>query len=190
MRLIRIMSPSLPRPTALTHVKPAPATHAYDGSIESRIAERTTTMFKHLFVPVDGSDLSTRAMEQSLVLAQSLGARVTGFVCEPSIPMSVVNANPTTFQKQIEQFESRTEAHAHKVLTQFAERAAAAGVVFDSQHRTTDATDAAIAEAADAVKADLIVMVTHGRGVFGEMLYGSHTKNVMSKTKVPLLVLH
>ncbi|MFM2053080.1 MAG: hypothetical protein RL456_1117 [Pseudomonadota bacterium] len=147
-------------------------------------------MFKHLFVPVDGSDLSVRAMEQSIELARTLGARITGFVCEPDIPLSAVSASPTTFVRQIEAHESRTEAHAHAVLQQFAARAAEAGVVFESEYRRSDQTDAAIADVAGIVGADLIVMVTHGRGVFGEMLYGSHTKNVMSKTKVPLLVLH
>ncbi|MCE2658372.1 MAG: universal stress protein [Rubrivivax sp.] len=147
-------------------------------------------MFKHLFVPVDGSELSQKAIDQSLALAQSLGARITGFVCEPALPVSVVNANPHTFVRQMEAFEARTEAHANKVLTHFAERAAAVGVSFDGEHVSTDATDSAIAEVADRVKADLIVMITHGRGVFGELLYGSHTKNVMSRTQVPLLVLH
>jgi nucleotide-binding universal stress UspA family protein len=37
---------------------------------------------------------------------------------------------------------------------------------------------------------DLIVMVTHGRGAFGEMLFGSHTKNVLARSLLPLLVLH
>lgn len=76
------------------------------------------------------------------------------------------------------------------MLQAFADRAKAAGVTFESEYRRSDQTDAVIAEVADIVKADLIVMVTHGRGVFGELLFGSHTKNVMSRTKVPLLVLH
>ena len=37
---------------------------------------------------------------------------------------------------------------------------------------------------------DLIVMATHGRSGFGELLWGSHTKNLVSRAKVPLLVLH
>jgi nucleotide-binding universal stress UspA family protein len=36
----------------------------------------------------------------------------------------------------------------------------------------------------------MIVMVTHGRGVFGELLFGSHTKKLLARTKLPLLVLH
>jgi nucleotide-binding universal stress UspA family protein len=147
-------------------------------------------MFKHLFVPVDGSELSLRAMESSIALARSLGATITGFVVESDIPLSAVSASPTTFVKQIEAHEARTDAHAHKVLQAFADRAKAAGVTFESEYRRSDQTDAVIAEVADIVKADLIVMVTHGRGAFSELLYGSHTKNVMSRTKVPLLVLH
>ncbi len=36
----------------------------------------------------------------------------------------------------------------------------------------------------------MIVMRTHGRGTFGELLFGSNTKNVLAKCKLPLLVLH
>ena len=70
-------------------------------------------MFKHLFVPVDGSELSLRAMDASIALALSLGATITGFVAEADIPLSAVSASPTTFVKQIEAHEARTEAHAH-----------------------------------------------------------------------------
>ena len=36
-------------------------------------------MFKNLFVPVDGSALSERAMQSSIALAKQLGAAITGF---------------------------------------------------------------------------------------------------------------
>jgi nucleotide-binding universal stress UspA family protein len=36
----------------------------------------------------------------------------------------------------------------------------------------------------------MIVMVTHGRGAFGEFLFGSQTKAVLSGSRLPLLVLH
>ena len=37
---------------------------------------------------------------------------------------------------------------------------------------------------------DLIVMATHGRGFFGELLFGSNAKAVISRCKLPVLVLH
>jgi len=50
--------------------------------------------------------------------------------------------------------------------------------------------DDAIVRAAQEFGCDMVVMVTHGRGAFGELLFGSHTKNVLARCKVPLLVLH
>jgi nucleotide-binding universal stress UspA family protein len=37
---------------------------------------------------------------------------------------------------------------------------------------------------------DLLVMTTHGRGALSELLFGSHTKSVISRTTLPVLVLH
>lgn len=146
-------------------------------------------MFKHLFVPVDGSELSVRAMDASIELARQLGARITGFVVEPDIPLAAVNASPTTFVHHVEVHQAKINAHATGVLNQFAERAAAAGVAFESEYRQTDQVDAVIPEVAAMVGADLIVMVTHGRGALGELWFGSHTKSVMGRTQLPLLVL-
>ena len=49
-------------------------------------------MYQHLFVPVDGSELSQRAMDGSIELAKQLGARITGFVVEPDLPLSAATS--------------------------------------------------------------------------------------------------
>ena len=69
-------------------------------------------------------------------------------------------------------------------------RRRAAGVAFSGRHVRTDRIDTAIVELANELACDMIVMTTHGRGAFGELLFGSHTKNVLSRSKMPLLVLH
>lgn len=147
-------------------------------------------MFQHLFVPVDGSELSHRAMDSSIALALKLGARITGFVAEPDLPLAALSSNPATFTARIQQHDARTEAHASALLGQFEQRAREAGIEFKGLHLRTPAVDQAIADAAEQAGCDMIVMVTHGRGAFGELLFGSHTKNVLSRSKVPLLVLH
>jgi nucleotide-binding universal stress UspA family protein len=76
------------------------------------------------------------------------------------------------------------------VLAAFAAKAAEQGVPFDGKFQRTDSVDSAIIQAAEEFGCDLVVMVTHGRGVFGELVFGSHTKNVLSRCKLPLLVLH
>ncbi len=50
--------------------------------------------------------------------------------------------------------------------------------------------DTAIIDEAEKAGCDMIVMVTHGRGPIGEFLFGSHTKNIIARSKLPVLVLH
>ncbi len=147
-------------------------------------------MYTHLLVPVDGTELSERAAQASLDLAKKLGSRITGFVAEPMPPLPTMAANITAYQRDTDAHQARTEAHARDVLAKFAAKAAEQGVDFDGKFQRSDSVDDAIVKAAAEFGCDLIVMVTHGRGAFGELLFGSHTKNVLSRSKVPLLVLH
>ena len=147
-------------------------------------------MYKHLFVPVDGSELSHRAMDGAITLAKQLGARITGFVVEPDIGLATVSQDPTVYASRLRVHEERNAAHASALLQQFEERAAAAGVEFSGSFVTSGAVDDAIANEAERVGSDMIVMVTHGRGALGEFVFGSHTKHVISRSRLPVLVLH
>jgi len=129
-------------------------------------------MFKHLLVPVDGSPLTDRAIQLSVELAQQLGAAITGFIAEAR------------------EYDALTAAHAQAVLARFEAAAQAAGVNFHGYHDHRSRIDLAIIAAAESQGCDMIVMVTHGRGAFGEFLFGSQTKAVLAGSKLPLLVLH
>lgn len=147
-------------------------------------------MYRHLFVPVDGSELSHRAMDGSIALAAQLGARITGFVVEPDVPVAVGSQNADTFISGIKKHEAKNAAHAQALLGQFEERAKAAGVEFTGLSITAYGVDHTIVEEADKAGCDMIVMVTHGRGPVGEFLFGSHTKKVIAQSKLPVFVLH
>lgn len=147
-------------------------------------------MYQHLLVPLDGTELSERAAQSSLALASKLGARITAFVAEPLPPLPHMGSHPKAYAKEADDHLARTEAHAQTVLKSFKAQADAAGVPFEGRFTRTDAVDDAIVNTATDAGCDLIVMVTHGRGAFGELLFGSHTKNVIARSKLPLLVLH
>lgn len=146
-------------------------------------------MYKHILVPIDGSELSKHAIEQSVGLAAKLGARITGFVAEPLAPLPTDSSGMNSYLRKTEEHRARTEAHAHTVLADFAAQAAAQGVAFEGHFKRTDAVDDAIVAAAEEYACDMVMMATHGRGVFGELLFGSHTKSVLSRSKLPVLVL-
>lgn len=147
-------------------------------------------MYRHLLVPVDGSDLSDRAMEGSVVLAAQLGAAITGFVAEPLAPLPTPGQPQSVILQEALDHDAITEAHAREILERFEAKARARGVPFVGRHAQAPRVDRAIIAEAEAQGCDMIVMVTHGRGAFGEFLFGSQTKAVLSGSKLPLLVLH
>lgn len=147
-------------------------------------------MYKRLLVPVDGSDLSDRAMHASVALARQLGAAITGFVAEPMQPAYSDSRPHAMWAQDVIEHDARTGAHAKQVLSKFEAVATEAGVPFSGFHDQVPRVDAAIIQVAEAQGCDMIVMVTHGRGAFGEFLFGSHTKAVLAGSNLPLLVLH
>ena len=147
-------------------------------------------MYQRLLVPVDGTELSDRAVQTSLALALKLGASVIAFVAEPMPPLPAMGSSPSLYQRDVDAHLARTERHANEVLERFRAKAAEAGVPFEGKFQRTDSVDEGIVAAAKDLDSDLIVMVTHGRGAFGELLFGSHTKSVLAHSKLPILVLH
>jgi nucleotide-binding universal stress UspA family protein len=146
-------------------------------------------MYKHLFVPVDGSELSHRAMDGSIELAKQLGARITGFVVEPEVSITSAASHTVELLDRMQDNERKNEQHATALLGQFANRAKAAGVEFAAHHVTAYLVDVAVVEEAEKMSCDMIVIVTHGRSKLGKFIFGSHTKNVIVKSTLPVLVL-
>ena len=146
-------------------------------------------MYKKLLVPVDGGELTDRAMTQSIDLARQLGAAIVAFVVEPDMPLPNVGTRPGTYQRQMNEHETRTDTHALDVLSRFGEQARAAGVEFSGRHARTDAVDRAIAQTASELECDMIVMATHGRGFISHAILGSTAERVVRHAPCPVLIV-
>jgi nucleotide-binding universal stress UspA family protein len=145
-------------------------------------------MYEHLLVPVDGSELSDRAMTASVELARKLGAKITGFIAEPfAAPPPGIGLG---YGAAVTQHDQATQKHAHAVLSEFERLCHGAGVPFAPYSTQSGHIEDAIIDAARERRCDMIVMITHSRGTLGELMWGSHTKNLLSRCKLPLLVLH
>lgn len=145
-------------------------------------------MYQRILVPVDGSELTERTIQASIGLARQLGAAITGFVTEQPLPPTDRRRAPPA--READDAEALTPARAQQVLDRFAAAAQAAGVPFEGHHALVKPTDTALLAEAEARGCDLLVMMAEGRGAFGEFLYGSQAKAVLSGSKLPLLVLH
>jgi nucleotide-binding universal stress UspA family protein len=143
-------------------------------------------MFNSILVPTDGSDLSAKAVEQGILFAKEIGAKITAVtVTEPFHLLSVeqiqLEYTPIEYQKN-------SKVHAEKVLGVVSDAAKSAGVACDTLHVEHEQIYQAIIDAAEARKCDLIVMASHGRRGVSAVVLGSETVKVLTHSKIPVLV--
>jgi nucleotide-binding universal stress UspA family protein len=146
--------------------------------------------FKRILVPIDGTELTDKAIEASVSLASQLGASIVGFHAEPQLrtpsgarPRGLIEPDPLDL-------ETEPAEVTVPVLARFKARAEAAHVPFEGVRDEVPRIDQAIIAAAESHGCDMILMVTHGRGAFGEFLFGSQSKAVLAGSSLPLLVMH
>ena len=146
-------------------------------------------MYKHILVPVDGSDTSNLALQEAMKLAkeQQAALRLVHVVDETPAYMTMDTAYA------LADFQKAMREAGEKVLATCAATARQAGVEVDTKfvilevlaQRICDA----INEEAKRWPADLIVIGTHGRHGFNHLLLGSVAEGVIRLATKPVLVI-
>ena len=147
------------------------------------------TAHRTILVPLDGSTLS----QQSLALVQTLMNKTTEVHLVQVVPqhrgyLPMEIEMEYGWSKQIEFIVAR---HAQEELEAFAKRLGdsnALGMVPTVHVPIGDPADTII-DMAREVKADLIVMTTHGHGAIKRVLFGSVADRVVRYSPVPVLVM-
>jgi nucleotide-binding universal stress UspA family protein len=143
-------------------------------------------LFKNILVPTDGSDLAAKAVEQGVLFAKEIGAKITAVtVTEPFHLLSVA---PSQLEYTPIEYKKYAEAHAEKVLGTVSAAAKLAGVACETLHIEHEQVYQAIIDAASARGCDLIVMASHGRRGVSAVVLGSETVKVLTHSKIPVLV--
>jgi nucleotide-binding universal stress UspA family protein len=144
------------------------------------------TMFKRILVPTDGSDITAKAIETSIALAQSVGAQLYTISVKEPFPYSAISEmQPTPPQE----FFDAQERIAAKRVQHVVELATTAGLVCHAH--TVEALHPweAIIDHAKRLECDLLVMASHGRRGVSALLLGSETQKVLTHSKVPVLIV-
>ncbi len=145
-------------------------------------------MFKHIFVPTDGSQLSQETVKRAISFASEAGARITFFYAKPEYPVAFYGEGALIDPTTPEKFAKMAEQQASEILAACVKQAAAASVQSAVSTKTSDIPYEAIITAADAAGCDLIFMASHGRRGFGGLLLGSETQKVLTHSRIPVLV--
>lgn len=145
-------------------------------------------MYKHILVPVDGTKLSLKALDEAGGLAQALNAKVTAVTVSPLFPMRIVGEGNMLDLRSPSEWETGVAQHNGRVRQAAEKRAAARGFELLFVAVMMDDPYLGIIETARKKKCDLIVMASHGRRGLSALLIGSETNKVLTHSKIPVLV--
>lgn len=144
-------------------------------------------MFKHILIPVDGSETSMKAVAKAAELAKVFGSAVTAMYVIDPYPFTGVGADFAYGQAQ---YLSAATAEANTALDMAKAAISQAGVanvnvLVGEGHAIHDG----IVRAVETTGADLIVMGSHGRRGLEKLVLGSVTQRVLGAARIPVLVV-
>jgi nucleotide-binding universal stress UspA family protein/hemerythrin-like domain-containing protein len=145
-------------------------------------------MYRHLLVPIDGTELSTQIVGQSVEFARVLGARITFFHAVPDHAASLRGEAEVVWATSPNEYVYAYEGRARELLAKAEAAARAQGVPCSAVSTVSDKPYEAILAAARDAGCDLIYMASHGRRSSIGMMLGSQTLKVLTQTEVPVLV--
>lgn len=143
-------------------------------------------MFKHILIPIDGSELSRRAAMKGIELATLCQGKITVLHVIP--PFQTIAYMGALLAATEFAYNEQAKADGAQYLADIRSMAEAAGVPFEGEADFGDQPSETILGVAKAKQCDLIVMGSHGRRGMTRLLLGSETQKVLLGSQVPVLV--
>lgn len=143
-------------------------------------------MYQRIFVPVDGSDTADLALQEAIKVACDQHAQIRlGYVVEEVMPWTGEGFVDTAA------LEDDLAEYGKKVLAKAEEAVRNAGVAVETALLKAGGQRIAkvIIEEADRWPADLIVIGTHGRRGFDQLIFGSVAIGVIRMATHPILLI-
>jgi nucleotide-binding universal stress UspA family protein len=144
-------------------------------------------MYKHILVATDGSELATKAVSHALALGKAMNSQVTALtVSEPWEAVVIAEASivlpPVDYDKAV-------AAQSEQILAVVRNMADAQDVACDTVHVQNRSPAEGTIQMAQERGCDLIVVASHGRRGVSRLLLGSVANEVMTLSKVPVLIV-
>jgi len=151
-------------------------------------------MYSKVLVPLDGSEVSERAIAHAQSIANAFGARVyllqvISLTHEYETSRDGGGESPSVVEYSLDiarEITAGRQTRAEKYLEAAAARLASNGIHVETSVRQ-GLTLENITNFVEENGIDLIVMSTHGRGYFQRFLVGSVTDRVIRSSHVPVL---
>jgi len=149
---------------------------------------RETAMIeiRQILCPVDFSDYSRRALDHAFAIARWYTSTVTVLHVFSSAPVAAVGPGPVVLEPIVLTPVDRDQLLAD--VKAFAEMERAPAITINAVVREGN-TAGEILEHAANMKADLLVIGTHGRSGFERLILGSVAEKVLRKASCPVMTV-
>lgn len=145
-------------------------------------------MYRRILVPVDGSTISLLGLEHALALAKDQRAQLRILHVVDERVLTTMMVEPVAVP--LDDVLASMREEGRRILEKAQARAQKAGVRADAVQiasRGRPVSDVILAEAR-RMRADVIVMGTHGRRGLNRLLLGSDAERVLRDSPVPVLL--
>jgi len=141
-------------------------------------------MYKKILVPLDGSELAKKALDEAEKLANCFGAEIILFEVVPFMP---IYGSPELVTPLI--VDEKQKEAAQKYLVNLSEELKKKGFKATAVVRTGQQVAVEIIDFAKESGANLIVMCTHGRSGISRWVLGSVALKILTRAETPILLI-
>lgn len=142
-------------------------------------------MYKKILVPLDGSKRAEMAFQHLRDIAQRYEADVTClFVIQQKFVTGVEGTFIQASGDNVEEAMQKARSYLESVTSEMR----AAGIKVKSHVVRGNVVDSIIFTA-ESIKADLVIMTSHGRSGIKRVFYGSVAAGVLNRIDRPLLII-
>ncbi len=141
-------------------------------------------MYKKILVPLDGSELAKKALDEAEKLANCFGAEIVLFEVVPFMP---IYGSPELVTPLI--VDEKQKEAVEKYLVNLSDELKKKGLKATAVVKTGQQVAVEIIDFAKECGANLIVMCTHGRSGISRWVLGSVALKVLTRAETPILLI-
>lgn len=145
-------------------------------------------MYKKILVPVDGSDLSKKAVSSAAKFASEIGASIVFCNVINSSPFFYYGIGAIFSAESIGLYKEHLLSVSKDILTEAHDVALQDGVNSEMVSLDNEEIYQGIIQSAKAKNCDLIFMASHGYSDAQSLLLGGQTSKVLAHSPIPVLV--
>jgi len=140
-------------------------------------------LFSKILVPVDGSDISYRALDSALFLSERLGSKITAIHVIEKVPTVYIQS-----QKILDEILETHKNESQKILDECSSIASKKRITINTILLEGNPAST-ILEFSQMEKYEVIIIGSRGMGHFKELILGSVSSKILHHSLCPVLLI-